>query len=131
MEETSCTLCLEQYELKKHEPVMLPCGHTFCRPCLVREERAAKRLSCPSCRYACSNTLALQLPMNFSMLTVSDYFRSHQVIITHLSFVLVRYIVSSKMFFNTLNLLLQQQCLQYKGNGTVCPFVIQCEAFIH
>ncbi|CAN0364850.1 unnamed protein product, partial [Hapterophycus canaliculatus] len=33
------------------EPISLPCGHTCCRTCLVKELRKAKE--CPSCRATC------------------------------------------------------------------------------
>jgi hypothetical protein len=36
MEEMSCIICLEKYDLQRHLPVVLPCGHTVCEYCLKR-----------------------------------------------------------------------------------------------
>ncbi|CAN0198090.1 unnamed protein product [Ectocarpus sp. 6 AP-2014] len=45
--EFECILCLRLY----HEPVSLPCGHTYCRGCLKRA--LANKSQCPMCRAAC------------------------------------------------------------------------------
>ncbi|CAN0088435.1 unnamed protein product [Scytosiphon promiscuus] len=45
--EFECILCLRLY----HEPVSLPCGHTYCRGCLKRA--LASKSQCPMCRAAC------------------------------------------------------------------------------
>jgi len=56
-----CSVCLQLL----CEPVTTPCGHTFCRPCLVGTLRKNKK-KCPSCRAICqiepethSETIAL------------------------------------------------------------------------
>ena len=46
-DDLTCSICYGIYA----EPVVTPCGHTFCRECVVRwfdQER-----SCPSCRKSC------------------------------------------------------------------------------
>ncbi|CAM9382576.1 unnamed protein product, partial [Pylaiella littoralis] len=45
--EFECVLCLRLY----HDPVSLPCGHTYCRGCLKRA--LANKSQCPMCRAAC------------------------------------------------------------------------------
>jgi len=56
-----CSVCLQLL----CEPVTTPCGHSFCRPCLVGTLRKNKK-KCPSCRAICqiepethSETIAL------------------------------------------------------------------------
>lgn len=43
-----CSLCLNMV----CEPLSISCGHTFCRPCLVKSLRRHKK-KCPSCRAIC------------------------------------------------------------------------------
>ncbi|RPD65465.1 hypothetical protein L227DRAFT_212951 [Lentinus tigrinus ALCF2SS1-6] len=42
---SQCDVCLEGYYASK-EPVLIPCGHTFCNRCLLSLPKAA----CPLCR---------------------------------------------------------------------------------
>jgi len=43
-----CAICLALL----CEPITTPCGHSFCRPCLVSTLRKNKK-KCPSCRCVC------------------------------------------------------------------------------
>ncbi|XP_061475301.1 zinc finger protein RFP-like isoform X2 [Rhineura floridana] len=48
-DETTCPICLEYFR----EPVILDCGHNFCRGCLTRYwEESRGAASCPQCREA-------------------------------------------------------------------------------
>merc|ERR1719461_427585 len=52
-----CPLCCDMF----CEPIALPCGHTFCRVCLMKTlSRAAKK--CPICRANCHLNPGLQTP---------------------------------------------------------------------
>lgn len=45
----ACSVCLEVL----HDPATLPCGHTYCLPCIQRhwdQGEAKKEYSCPQCR---------------------------------------------------------------------------------
>ncbi|XP_061731407.1 E3 ubiquitin/ISG15 ligase TRIM25 [Nerophis ophidion] len=42
----SCPICLQLYS----EPASLPCGHIFCRPCIVALEEGLDHHSCPECQ---------------------------------------------------------------------------------
>ena len=42
LEEFECPICAEKYK----DPRVIPCGHTFCRPCI----EALRTLRCPLCR---------------------------------------------------------------------------------
>uniref|UniRef100_A0A1B8Y1B6 Uncharacterized protein n=1 Tax=Xenopus tropicalis TaxID=8364 RepID=A0A1B8Y1B6_XENTR len=53
-DELSCSICTNIYT----DPVSLPCGHNFCRGCIVRtwdtqEETFLENPSCPECRQRC------------------------------------------------------------------------------
>ncbi|XP_042310940.1 zinc finger protein RFP-like [Sceloporus undulatus] len=53
-EEATCPICLELFK----EPVILDCGHNFCRACISRCQQEPKRkVSCPECRqsFVCAN----------------------------------------------------------------------------
>lgn len=32
-----CSICFNTFNEHKHRPLVLPCGHTFCKACLQRE----------------------------------------------------------------------------------------------
>lgn len=53
--ELTCPVCLELF----YEPVILECGHHFCRACITRcwEAKAEEPPSCPKCRKSCAPKL--------------------------------------------------------------------------
>lgn len=69
-----CPVCLEKLDVTAK---VLPCQHTFCRPCLQRIFKAHKELRCPECR-----TLAFcsieALPANLLLVRLLDGVRSGQ-----------------------------------------------------
>ncbi|XP_043942098.1 zinc-binding protein A33-like isoform X2 [Protopterus annectens] len=46
MEELNCPVCLEPFDV----PVMLECGHNFCKTCINRVWDSTDNLYCPECR---------------------------------------------------------------------------------
>ncbi|KAE8637033.1 hypothetical protein XENTR_v10003282 [Xenopus tropicalis] len=59
-DELSCSICTSIYT----DPVSLPCGHNFCRGCIVRtwdtqEETFRENPSCPECRQRCQRRTEL------------------------------------------------------------------------
>lgn len=44
---TYCAICFEEYEKEERIPLMLSCGHTFCKNCLILLPEPPK---CPACR---------------------------------------------------------------------------------
>ncbi|KAJ4456620.1 hypothetical protein PAPYR_8102 [Paratrimastix pyriformis] len=42
---SECAVCSEAYNGTDHDPVVLHCGHTFCRSCMIQ-----LALECPTCR---------------------------------------------------------------------------------
>ncbi|XP_030622769.1 E3 ubiquitin-protein ligase SH3RF2 [Chanos chanos] len=55
-----CPLCLEPLEVTAK---VLPCQHTFCKPCLQRQETSHPNLCCPECRAPVPVTVE-ELPAN-------------------------------------------------------------------
>ncbi|NXY10432.1 TRI59 protein, partial [Pteruthius melanotis] len=75
-EELTCAICYDIFE----EPRVLPCSHTFCRPCLQdllqpsAEVPGGMCLSCPSCRalVAIPEAGPEALPINFALKAVIE-----------------------------------------------------------
>ena len=63
----SCPLCFEVYSSGKSEPICLPCGHTFCKPCLLNFKSSMWSGKCP---YDSSEFFYLDdlLPVNYALL---------------------------------------------------------------
>lgn len=62
-----CPLCSKVYAQGQLEPICLPCGHTFCRQCLVKLKTTSWSGSCPydSTEFFFINDF---LPVNYSLL---------------------------------------------------------------
>ncbi|XP_061777218.1 E3 ubiquitin/ISG15 ligase TRIM25 isoform X2 [Nerophis ophidion] len=71
-EELTCPVCLDVYR----DPLLLPCGHNFCRKCLdrLRQETERSRFRCPECRD--SHSCSMHLQRNFKLGNIADDFRS-------------------------------------------------------
>ena len=71
--ELECSFCLDVFT----DPVMLACGHTFCRACAVRWFNApAKR--CPVARCAASaNSQPAALPTAYALKSMAEALRMH------------------------------------------------------
>lgn len=80
-EELTCAICCEIFS----DPRVLPCSHTFCRPCLQSLLQSphglpAGRLCCPSCRALLALPAAgpEALPVNFALKAVIDKCQQQQ-----------------------------------------------------
>ncbi|XP_068246208.1 uncharacterized protein [Palaemon carinicauda] len=72
MEEAiTCAVCSEEYSSGKHDPLILPCGHTFCRNC-INNMKDIKNHFCPTCRDEIKEATYEKLPLNFSILSLSQ-----------------------------------------------------------
>jgi hypothetical protein len=58
---TFCSVCFEEYDKEDRVPLLVTCGHTFCKACLTL---LPEPLKCPHCRFTESRTLN-DLPKNF------------------------------------------------------------------
>ncbi|XP_077330230.1 E3 ubiquitin/ISG15 ligase TRIM25-like [Lithobates pipiens] len=73
--ELECSVCLNIYT----DPVMLRCGHNFCRVCIdgvVETQRGSGGYSCPECREKFPDRPALQ--KNMKLRNIAETFLSPQ-----------------------------------------------------
>ncbi|XP_073537086.1 E3 ubiquitin-protein ligase TRIM39-like [Phyllobates terribilis] len=74
-DELTCSICLNIYT----DPVLLRCGHNFCRVCIdrvVESQEASEVYSCPDCRGELLEHTALQ--SNLKLRNIVEYFHSTQ-----------------------------------------------------
>lgn len=64
-----CPLCLEPLDLSAKA---LPCQHTFCMPCLQREEATHSPLLCPECRAPVPARTVEELPANLLLVRLLE-----------------------------------------------------------
>lgn len=69
-----CPVCLEKLDVTAK---VLPCQHTFCKPCLQRISKAHKELRCPECRTLVFCSIEA-LPANLLLVRLLDGVRSGQ-----------------------------------------------------
>lgn len=49
VERTKCPICLDQWTKANTIPLVTPCGHVFCQPCLLQHFAQSNRHICPIC----------------------------------------------------------------------------------
>lgn len=69
-----CPVCLEKLDVTAK---VLPCQHTFCKPCLQRIFKAHKELRCPECRTLVFCSIEA-LPANLLLVRLLDGVRTGQ-----------------------------------------------------
>ncbi|KAM9299495.1 E3 ubiquitin/ISG15 ligase TRIM25-like [Gastrophryne carolinensis] len=72
-EELNCSICLNVYS----DPVMLSCGHNFCRACIANvldTQHSSGVYSCPQCRTEFKERPALQ--RNIALRNIAEHFLS-------------------------------------------------------
>lgn len=75
--ELSCPICLQFYS----DPVVLPCGHNYCRGCIEETATAAVKVEsrnpqCPECRLEFHDVDSLQ--RNFKLCSIIEGFKASQ-----------------------------------------------------
>ena len=64
-----CGICLEDYNSDSKVPMILPCGHTYCYPCI--ESIIKKKIKCPNCRALVPrNISAASLTVNYAVISM-------------------------------------------------------------
>jgi len=59
-----CPICMERFNDSRRPPLILGCGHTFCRECLTYLHQSKQELKCPQCNKVDSRSVG-ELPKNF------------------------------------------------------------------
>ncbi|XP_069162988.1 tripartite motif-containing protein 5 isoform X3 [Procambarus clarkii] len=78
-EAVTCVVCNKVYEKGPREPLVLPCGHTFCRSCLNHYDSCTRtQFYCPTCRTDFSHLKVDDLPLCFSLLGLSATYMESQ-----------------------------------------------------
>lgn len=77
-EAVRCSVCSEVYQEGPREPLVLPCGHAFCRRCLTNVHNTG-HFTCPSCRRDLSHLDVQDLPQCFPLLSLSATYSEFQV----------------------------------------------------
>lgn len=70
MEKVTCWVCREEYRTGDREPLVLPCGHTYCRQCILSLARD-RIVGCPTCRRNYYSLNVDKLPKNFAILSLA------------------------------------------------------------
>ncbi|XP_034020620.1 E3 ubiquitin/ISG15 ligase TRIM25 isoform X2 [Thalassophryne amazonica] len=70
-DELTCPVCLDLYR----DPLLLPCGHSFCKTCLDRLKRQGERgrFRCPECRE--NHRCNIKLKKNFKLGNIAEDLR--------------------------------------------------------
>lgn len=72
---TYCSVCFEEYDQEERTPLMLSCGHTFCKNCLIL---LPEPLRCPHCRCLESRPLK-ELPKNITIFQIQAQLNPSEV----------------------------------------------------
>lgn len=69
--EFHCLICCEEYSSlqENHQPLVLPCGHTFCKQCLV----TLTTKKCPLDNKSFNYMTVPHLPVNYSVLKLLEF----------------------------------------------------------
>lgn len=118
-EAVTCVVCSEVYQANTRDPLVLPCGHTFCRSCLS-SIYGSHYSACPSCRENFSYLEFEELPICFSLLSLSSNYIDFQVIYTHKYTKLVGKEILSEKFLQSnecfwVNLRSEKNMLSFQG----------------
>ncbi|XP_056142088.1 E3 ubiquitin-protein ligase SH3RF1 isoform X2 [Lampris incognitus] len=64
-----CPLCFERLDVSAK---VLPCQHTFCKPCLLRQEASVSQLLCPECGTPVQARSVEELPVNLLLVRLLE-----------------------------------------------------------
>lgn len=75
----TCAVCLKVYQQSTRDPLVLPCGHTFCRECLAAVLNISGRILCPNCRRDASISDVSKLPICYPLVSLSSSYSEIKV----------------------------------------------------
>ena len=74
MANVECSICYSNFtDTGERVPLVLPCGHSFCRCCLKSEMGTQNSVRCPTCRTTHRGGLD-QIPRNFALVANISYY---------------------------------------------------------
>ncbi|MPC08156.1 E3 ubiquitin-protein ligase TRIM17-like [Portunus trituberculatus] len=72
-EAVTCFVCFKVYQQGTRDPLVLPCGHTFCRFCISAVHNTSRgNLICPTCRKDSGIVDISQLPICYPLASLSS-----------------------------------------------------------
>ena len=75
----SCPICYDIYSNTDLTPLVIECGHTICKQCLINIFKSRKR-SCPLCKTNLLKRNANDYPKNFQLLDNLDTFQNMKIV---------------------------------------------------
>lgn len=66
----NCQICTNQYDDQVHIPIIVPCGHTFCKDCIKKMITANSIKKCPICKKACLTLNINELVPNYELISL-------------------------------------------------------------
>ena len=77
VENITCKICIEIYDSRDRRPCNLPCGHTFCRECIIKLKNGAC-LECPLDRKMFKGDID-QIAVNYDLLSIAAFYRQFNI----------------------------------------------------
>ena len=75
-EDTTCTICMETFDLVDRQPKLLPCNHTFCCHCILKlvDNAFSDTFKCPLCNSSMcrQQNRTSNLPNNLAVLSLLE-----------------------------------------------------------
>ncbi|KAG0717609.1 E3 ubiquitin-protein ligase TRIM32 [Chionoecetes opilio] len=101
-EAVTCIVCLKVYQQGTRDPLVLPCGHTFCRVCISAVQSTSRgSLICPTCRRDAGTLDISQLPICYPLVGLSSNCSDIKVSVTESAgLVLYRCVHRQEFSFN-------------------------------
>lgn len=63
-----CAICQSMYDSENNKPLMLPCGHSFCKTCLDLMVQKRLQKVCPTCRVSWEKLHINNIPVCYQLL---------------------------------------------------------------
>lgn len=67
-----CTVCYNSFDEAEYRPLILGCGHTYCKVCISNFQLGKELFNCPTCNQPCALGDVGSLATNFSILTLTS-----------------------------------------------------------
>ena len=65
----NCYSCKKHFNYGKNTPLVIHCGHSFCKTCL-EDLHKKRRVKCPKCKYSARYDNVDDIPINHALVKV-------------------------------------------------------------